>query len=111
MAAKASQPFTFYDTYIEAAVRAAPKSSRNCVIGIATGADDHAVIKVALTAAPEGGKANTQLLKLLAKEWGMPRTSLSISRGATSRQKTIVIEAEPTKVRPLLMDWMERQYG
>lgn len=46
-------------------------------------------LKVRLTAAPEDGKANEALLRLLAKEWKCPPSSLEIISGETSRYKII----------------------
>lgn len=37
-------------------------------------------------------KANDALIALLAKHFGIPKTSISIVRGLTSRQKVIEIE-------------------
>lgn len=96
---------------ISVPVRVSPNSSRTQINGFAPEADDSKALKVSLTAVPEAGKANTQLLKLLAKEWRFPRRDLSIIRGTSDRRKTIAIEGEPTKVRRLLTDWMERHHG
>ena len=49
------------------------------------------VIKTSVTAAPEAGKASTALLKLLASEWKLPKSSLNIINGATTRRKIIEI--------------------
>ena len=45
-------------------------------------------------APPEGGKANTATLKLLAKSCGVGIRSLSLASGATSRRKVVDIEGE-----------------
>ena len=46
-------------------------------------------IRVAVTAAPEKGKANAAVLKLMSKALGVPKSSLSIIKGETSRSKLI----------------------
>jgi uncharacterized protein len=46
-------------------------------------------IKIYVTAAPEDNKANEATLQLLAKELGIPKTSLSIVQGLHSRTKVI----------------------
>jgi uncharacterized protein len=46
-------------------------------------------IKIYVTAAPEDNKANEAALQLLAKELGIPKTSLSIVQGLHSRTKVI----------------------
>ena len=49
-------------------------------------------VRVDVTVAPEDGKANKQVIKLLAKEFGLPKTTLVIIRGHTSRDKTCLIK-------------------
>ena len=51
-----------------------------------------ALYKIYVTAAPEDGKANEAVIKLLAKNIGIAKSSLTIIRGHTSRDKVIKIE-------------------
>ena len=44
-------------------------------------------LRVYVTAVPEEGKANEAVIKLLAKELGVPKSSLTIIQGQTSRRK------------------------
>jgi len=46
---------------------------------------------VYLRAKPHDGEANTALIKLLSKHFGVPKTSIRVLRGAKSRIKTIEI--------------------
>jgi hypothetical protein len=62
----------------------APRSPANKVVGEHNGA-----IKVALTAAPVEGAANKSLLQFLAKLLGVPRSSVTLVSGETSRQKLV----------------------
>ena len=48
--------------------------------------------KVRVTAPPEDGRANDALLELLAKRLDLPRRSLSIVSGHTSREKVVRLE-------------------
>ena len=48
--------------------------------------------RVDVTVAPEDGKANKQVIKLLARELGLPKSALVIARGQTSHEKTISIQ-------------------
>lgn len=68
-------------------VYVAPRSSANKVVGEHNGA-----IKVALTAPPVEGAANKALLEFLAKLLGVPRSSVSLVSGETSRQKTVKVQ-------------------
>lgn len=65
-----------------------PKASANR-IKVETLADGSVLVRVYVTLVPEAGKANQAVLKLLAKEMGVPKSSLSIVRGETDRNKLI----------------------
>ena len=71
-------------------VKVTPKAASNR-IKIDYKPDGSRVIRVYVTTAPEDGKANQEVLKLLAKELGIPKSSLSITKGIFGRDKTISI--------------------
>ena len=50
------------------------------------------LIRVQVTAAPEDGKANAAVVKLLAKALGVAKSRLVLERGATSRDKIFRLE-------------------
>ncbi len=68
-------------------VRAAPGASRDAIAGVHGEA-----LKVSVTAAPEKGKANRAIIKVLAKELDLKRSSISLHAGETSRDKRFRIE-------------------
>lgn len=47
--------------------------------------------RVHTTAVPSDGAANDAVIKIMAKHLGVPKTSIKIVRGATSRDKVIEI--------------------
>lgn len=61
-----------------------PSSSQEKIIVAAPGE-----LTVYLRAKPHDGEANTALIKLLAKHFGIPKTSIKITRGAKSHLKII----------------------
>ena len=67
-------------------VKVQPRSNRNTVELI-----DQGMLRVRVTAAAEGGKANQAVVALLAKKLGVPRSSITIVRGATSRSKVLEV--------------------
>lgn len=87
-------------------VRVSPNSSRARIDGPVTEADGTEMLKVAVTVPPEGGKANAALVKLLAKEWGLPKTTLSITSGAKDRRKTVTIEGDARVLEKKIVDWL-----
>ncbi len=68
-------------------VRVAPRASRNRVVGLQDGA-----LKVALTAPPVDGAANEALRKLLAKTFGVSKSSVEIVRGERGRTKLLRVQ-------------------
>lgn len=54
-------------------------------------------IKCYLKNPPEHGKANKELIKLIAKAIGAPQQDVTITKGAISRYKTIRIETPLTR--------------
>lgn len=58
------------------------------------GVDGTPLYKVYVNAAPEDGKANEAVIKLLAKALGVSKSSLTITRGHTSREKTITLNGK-----------------
>lgn len=60
-------------------------------------------LKISITAAPEKGKANKAVIKLLAAQLDIPAASISIKRGQTSPDKTIeILGLSPTEAQQRL---------
>jgi uncharacterized protein YggU (UPF0235/DUF167 family) len=91
---------------IRIAVRLTPRASRDAVQGIAATASGGSALKVQVTAAPEAGKANDALVRLLAREWRVPRSSLSLAAGATDRNKVLAVAGEPAALGERLGAWL-----
>ncbi len=51
-------------------------------------------LTVHLKSPPVDGKANQELIQLLAKELGMPKSCIRIKTGATSKTKLIEIDSD-----------------
>lgn len=54
--------------------------------------DENKVLKISVKQAPEQGKANKAIIKLLSKAWKIPQKRLSIVSGHTNNYKTLAIE-------------------
>ena len=63
-------------------VRVQPKARANAVKGW-----HGAALRVSVTAAPEDGKANRAVIELLAETFDVAPSSISLVRGAVSRDK------------------------
>lgn len=68
-------------------LRVKPGSRRNRIVGAYGGA-----LKLEVSAAPEKGKANKAVKKLLANTFDVPPSSIDIFTGETSQDKSIRIE-------------------
>lgn len=69
-------------------IKASPGASRTELAGIRDGR-----LRVRIAAAPEDGKANSELIAFFAKLLGCPKRELLLERGEKSRQKTLVFPA------------------
>lgn len=68
-------------------VRVTPKASRNAVV-----VEEGQIVRVYVTTVPEGGKATKDVIKLLAKAMGRAKSTLTLVRGETSRDKVFRVE-------------------
>ena len=69
-------------------VRAVPGSSRNKILGIYADA-----LKIAVCAPALEGKANRALVRVLSKNLGIKRSTVSIHSGTASRNKCFLLES------------------
>ena len=83
---------------VRLSLRVTPKASRNAIAGLADTASGGKVLKVSVTAVPENGKANDAVVKLLAKAWKLPKTSLTVVAGATDRNKIVHVAGDPAEL-------------
>jgi uncharacterized protein (TIGR00251 family) len=63
-----------------------PRSSRSEIVG-----EHYRALKVRLAAPPVDGAANTELIKLLAKHFGVSKRDVQIVAGSNSKSKRIKI--------------------
>lgn len=67
-------------------LKISPNASKNEIIKTEEG------VKVKITAQPIDGKANKALIEFLSKHFKIPKSSIEILRGETSKEKTILIK-------------------
>ncbi len=77
-------------------IKISPNSKKNEII------KDGDIIKIKITAQPIDGKANKAVIEFLSKHFKIPKTSIKIVKGETSKEKTILFEtSNPDKVKIL----------
>jgi len=67
-------------------IKISPNAKKNEII------KDGDITKIKITAQPIDGKANKALVEYLSKTFKVPKTSIKIIKGETSKEKTILFE-------------------
>ncbi|MEZ4223145.1 MAG: DUF167 domain-containing protein [Polyangiaceae bacterium] len=75
-------------------VRVTTRASTNRVVGEKDG-----VLAVAVAAPPVDGAANAQVIKLLAKEYDVRKSAITIVKGEKSRDKVVFVEGVTVSIR------------
>lgn len=81
-------------------LKISPNASKNEIIK----SDDG--VKVKITAQPIDGKANKCLVEFLSKHFKIPKTSIEILRGETSKEKTLLIKVYDDDKIKLIQDFL-----
>ena len=111
MVAGATSPFRKVSDGVMVALRVAPLASHNRIDGIAAEPPAGNVLKISVTAVPEGGKANDAVIRLLAKAWRLPRCSFTITRGAGARRKALHVAGAPDELLARIRERMGEAVG
>jgi len=75
-------------------VRAQPGARRTGVVGTH---DGH--LKLAVSAPPDGGRANEAIVALVARLFGLRPSAVTLVRGHSARQKLLRLELAPDETR------------
>ncbi len=86
---------------IRLSVKVTPKASADRIQGWAEDENGERILKIAVTAVPEDGKANKAVIALLAKRLKLPKSAIDIASGETSRRKTLLIDGDPAVLAQL----------
>ena len=97
-------PWRTSTTGVSIALRVTPRGGRDGVDGIEQLSDGRSVLKVRVRAIADGGEANRAVLGLLAKSLGVPKASVSLLSGATSRLKQVAIAGDPARLTEALRE-------
>jgi uncharacterized protein (TIGR00251 family) len=76
------------------AIRLTPRGGRDALDGVETLADGRQVLKARVRAAPSEGEANAALIALLAKEFSVSRSQVTLTAGASARLKRILVQGD-----------------
>jgi uncharacterized protein YggU (UPF0235/DUF167 family) len=73
-------------------VRLTPSGGADRIDGRARDGDGALYLKARVRVAPENNEANRALEALIAKAFGVAKSKVSVTRGATARMKTLEID-------------------
>ena len=102
-------PFRISPDGVRVRLKVTPKAKRNQFGGLLDEPDGGKALKVQVTAAPESGKANEAVIALLAKEWGVAKSAISVVSGATDRRKLVEIRGPSQDLLVRLQGWLAAQ--
>jgi hypothetical protein len=90
-------------------VRLTPSGGADAIDGCASDAAGRSYLKARVRAAPVDGKANAALEKLLAKAFGVAKSKVKVTGGATGRLKTVAIDGvSEAQIAAFLARFMEK---
>ena len=75
---------------VEIFVKVTPNAAEDVVGAVERQADDTLRLAVRVRATLENGAANTAVIKLLSKHFGISKSALHLAQGQTGRLKTII---------------------
>ena len=102
-------PFTQTETDIRVSIRLTPNAAKDRFDKIVADAKGEGVLRIAVTATPEQGRANKALIRFLAKQWRIPKTSMTLIRGTKDRNKVLTIDGNTAERFANLQTW-SRQF-
>jgi uncharacterized protein (TIGR00251 family) len=71
---------------VKISIKVTPNAGKNELVKTADG------YRAYVQSPPADGKANAALIKLLSKEFAVPKSNIEILKGLTSREKVVAIE-------------------
>ncbi|HEY3155553.1 MAG TPA: DUF167 domain-containing protein [Candidatus Eisenbacteria bacterium] len=69
-------------------LKVTPKSRANEIVGVR----EDGALRIRVTAAPQGGKANEAVIRLLSEALGLARGAIRLAGGASSREKWVDLD-------------------
>ena len=82
--------------------RLTPRASRDAI-----GGHKADVIQARVRAVPEDGRANMALVELVAEELGVPKSTVSVASGQTSRLKTLLVSGDAKALEARVAAWLK----
>lgn len=104
-------PLSFSQDGLRIAIRVMPRAGVTRVDSVETDAQGRKFLRLRVKEAPDKGKANEAVVKLLSKEWKVPRSALEIVSGQADRNKIVALRGDPKVLAPAIGMWFAKQAG
>ncbi|MBP5697901.1 MAG: DUF167 domain-containing protein [Alphaproteobacteria bacterium] len=88
-------------------IRVTPNASKCSTGDIFTDSNNQDFLKINLTAVPEKGKANQELIKFLSKLLHISKSNFTLISGETDRYKKIALNIPPSAENDNLLETLE----
>lgn len=75
-------------------LRVTPKAGSDALDGVERRDDGRQVLRVRVRAVADKGAANAAVIRLIAGAFGVPKSSVTLTGGATARLKTLAIAGD-----------------
>ena len=80
-------------------IRVTPRSAKPGIGQWKTDPGGRPFLELRVSAAPADGAANDEVIRLLAKALGLPKSSLAIVNGQTARLKRVEVPLDEAEIR------------
>lgn len=87
-------------------VRVTPRGGADRIDGPGADASGTPFLRVRVSAVAEKGRANDAMLKMLARAWRVPRSTLSVISGETGRTKLVSVSGDTDRLMADLGAWL-----
>lgn len=83
-------------------IRLTPRAAKDAIGSVK---EDH--LQARVRAVPEDGRANKALVELVAREIGVPKSTVSVAAGQTHRLKTLLISGDAQALEARVAAWLK----
>lgn len=102
----AALPYSLHKNGLCLCVRAKPGANRLRKPQLVDIGEGKIAVEIAVSAPPEGGRANKAICEQLATHLGLKKNLFSIKAGQTGRIKTVLIEGETAQLSQVALCWI-----
>jgi uncharacterized protein YggU (UPF0235/DUF167 family) len=101
------RPFAARPNGVLIAIRLTPRASRDGIDGLKDSSHGPH-IQARVRAVPEDDRANVALVELVAREIGVPKSTVSIVAGQTRRLKSVHVAGDAAALEQRVAAWLKR---